>query len=176
MEAIDTKIVISLIAAFVSFIGLLISKEQKTSEFRQAWINLLRDEISRFIGEVNSIEKLVLINKATQKEYREETSSKVITESVKFREIQSKVQLLINPKEEKHRELVQIMANMVDNLKNRKNNDASVQSLTNKSQEILKEEWVRVKQGEPVFKFSKWFVGLVSLGLLLYFLYQGFGS
>lgn len=35
----------AMIAAFVSFLGLIIGKEQKTSEFRQAWIDALRSEL-----------------------------------------------------------------------------------------------------------------------------------
>lgn len=35
----------ALIAATVSLLGLIISKEQKTSEFRQAWIDALRSDL-----------------------------------------------------------------------------------------------------------------------------------
>lgn len=172
MESIDTKILLALIAAFVSFVGLLISKEQKTSEFRQAWINSLREEISRFLGEINSIQKLILINKTATEDKKEETSNAVIKESVKFREIQSKIQLLINPKEDKHKALVLLIETIIENTKRLEDNDENIKNLTKKSQEVLKDEWDRVKRGEPVFKFTKWTVGTISVGLMLYFLYQ----
>lgn len=68
MELLDTKMIVALIAVFVSFIGLIISKEQKISEFRQAWINTLRDDIAKFLGQVDSVRKLVIINKTSKDE------------------------------------------------------------------------------------------------------------
>ena len=38
----ETSIIVAIIAGFVSFIGLVITKEQKISEFRQVWIDALR--------------------------------------------------------------------------------------------------------------------------------------
>jgi hypothetical protein len=45
----------ALIAGLVSLLGLIISKEQKTSEFRQAWIDSLRAETSAFISHTNAL-------------------------------------------------------------------------------------------------------------------------
>lgn len=45
----------ALIAGLVSLLGLIISKEQKTSEFRQAWIDALRKELSAVIAHTNAI-------------------------------------------------------------------------------------------------------------------------
>lgn len=45
----------ALIAAIVSLIGLILGKEQKTSEFRQEWINSLRAEITQFVTNVTAI-------------------------------------------------------------------------------------------------------------------------
>jgi hypothetical protein len=36
----------SIIAAMVSLVGLTVSKEQKVSELRQAWIDALRDDLA----------------------------------------------------------------------------------------------------------------------------------
>ena len=43
-------ILAALIGGFFSLISLIISKEQKTSEFRQQWIDSLRQEISDHIA------------------------------------------------------------------------------------------------------------------------------
>lgn len=48
-------IVAALIAGLVSLLGLVISKEQKTSEFRQAGIDALRTELSAVIAHTNAI-------------------------------------------------------------------------------------------------------------------------
>jgi len=45
----------ALIAAVVSLLGLIISKEQKTSEFRQAWIDALRADCTTYLAELNAI-------------------------------------------------------------------------------------------------------------------------
>jgi hypothetical protein len=50
MEDLDIKIIVSLIAVIFSFIGLIITKEQKTSEFRQKWIDEIRSDIAKLMG------------------------------------------------------------------------------------------------------------------------------
>ena len=45
-------VVAALIAAIVSLLGLIISKEQKTSEFRQAWIDALRSDLTHLIHRI----------------------------------------------------------------------------------------------------------------------------
>jgi hypothetical protein len=45
----------AVIAALISLLGLIISKEQKISEFRQEWIDSLRKEISSLISHANAI-------------------------------------------------------------------------------------------------------------------------
>lgn len=45
----------ALITAAISLLGLIISKEQKVSEFRQAWIDALRTELSSVISHANAL-------------------------------------------------------------------------------------------------------------------------
>lgn len=168
MESLDTKIIVALISVFISFISLIISKEQKTSEFRQAWINTLRDDISKFIGQVDSIKKLILLNKVATEKDKKETSDAVVLDSIKLREIKSKIELLINPKEDKHIQLVQLLNQIVEEIKKNTNLSNSINELTKLAQKIFKEEWDRVKNGEPIYKFSKWTFGLSTLGIILY--------
>ncbi|RRF16208.1 hypothetical protein [Klebsiella pneumoniae] len=42
-------IIAAMIAGFIAFIGMIITKENKVSEFRQAWINEFREEVSYLI-------------------------------------------------------------------------------------------------------------------------------
>lgn len=42
-------IIAAMIAGFIAFIGMIITKENKVSEFRQAWINEFREDISYLI-------------------------------------------------------------------------------------------------------------------------------
>ena len=43
-------VVAALIAAAASFVSMISSKEEKVSEFRQVWINNIREEISEFLA------------------------------------------------------------------------------------------------------------------------------
>jgi hypothetical protein len=149
---------------------MIISKEQKTSEFRQAWINTLRDDISKFIGQVDSVTKLVLINKTSK--YKEKTSSAIILGSTEMREVQLKINLLINPKEYKHQDLVALLNAITENITTQTNNNENIVDLTTLSQKILKKEWDRVKDGEPIFKISKWIFGLTTVWILVYAIYK----
>lgn len=42
-------IIAATIAGFIAFVGMIITKENKVSEFRQAWINEFREEVSSLI-------------------------------------------------------------------------------------------------------------------------------
>ena len=175
----DTKIIVAIIAVFVSFIGLLISKEQKTSEFRQAWINTIREDISKLIGQINSVSKLVIINKTSVEEEKSKTSNDVILGSVEMRELQSKIELLINPKEKEHIELIALIDNIIQELKDydhifeyQKKHENNIKKLTTLSQDILKKEWDRVKDGEPIFKTLKIVLGIVTIVGIPYLIYD----
>jgi hypothetical protein len=48
-------IIAASITGTVSFINLITSKDQKTSEFRQEWINSLRDDIAEFLAHVVTV-------------------------------------------------------------------------------------------------------------------------
>lgn len=164
----ETSIVVAIIAGFVSFIGLVITKEQKVSEFRQVWINTLRDDISKFIGQIDKVTKLVILNKSSNANEKEETSKNVIINSIEMRELQSKITLLLNTKEEMHNKLVELLDEVIFNIKNLKDNTDSMDKLTRLSQLILKDEWERVKKGELWFRVTKWVIVVLFVGLAIF--------
>src|SRR5665647_752957 len=45
----------ALIAGLISFVNLTLNKEQKTSEFRQAWIDGLRDDLAQFLSAIRAV-------------------------------------------------------------------------------------------------------------------------
>lgn len=55
MLEISDVAIAAIITGLISLLGLIISKEQKISEFRQEWINALRSEISSLISHGNAI-------------------------------------------------------------------------------------------------------------------------
>src|SRR2546425_12855989 len=51
----------AIIAAGISFLVTVLSKEQKTSEFRQAWIDALRNDLSEFISTIDALTSFLRI-------------------------------------------------------------------------------------------------------------------
>jgi vacuolar-type H+-ATPase subunit I/STV1 len=115
-------------------------KLEVLSKNRQAWINTLRDKLSKFIGEASYI----MLIQAQEKE--EKIEPRHIRESVKkLAELEAKIKLLINPTEENHQILVDLLQQIFRDLNLKKNITNTVNKLVNISQLILKEEWTRVK-------------------------------
>jgi len=56
----------ALIAGFFSYINLVSAKEQKISEFRQAWIDDLRDAICKYIASLSYLASLYKVNAEIQ--------------------------------------------------------------------------------------------------------------
>ena len=52
------------IAGLLAFLGLIIAKENKTSEFRQAWIDSLRLDLSKLISNARAIRGAVAVGYA----------------------------------------------------------------------------------------------------------------
>jgi len=116
------------------------------SNNRQAWINTLRDQVSEFI----SICVLIHAGEWSQrqeKEFDEKFERLVLVES--------KINLLINPKEDDHRRLVELLADARRTLGNRaKERDNQkydewktlYKQFVPLTQSILKREWERVKK------------------------------
>ncbi|WP_054698658.1 hypothetical protein [Geotalea toluenoxydans] len=151
-------ILAALITSGISFVNLVISKDQKTSEFRQAWIDALRQDLSEMIGHIFRISALC----DYYIELHKDDTDKAINELVKDigKDISTvsmlfhRILLRLNPEEDKeiidsvttlHDMLSSIETNMLDQDKI----DKESQRLLALSQVLLKKEWKRVKRGEP---------------------------
>src|SRR5271166_3862254 len=88
-------IVAALIAGLISLLGLIISKEQKVSDFRQAWIDALRDDIAVVITHAHAIHGAYLANFPTQRELWNSISA----DFVAINEAWARIRLRLNPKE-----------------------------------------------------------------------------
>ncbi len=58
----------SLIAGLFSFLSLILSKEQKISEFRQNWIDNVQEDLSTYISSLYSIEYITKVYNYEHKE------------------------------------------------------------------------------------------------------------
>ncbi|ESU28726.1 hypothetical protein FLJC2902T_13190 [Flavobacterium limnosediminis JC2902] len=144
---IDLNIVITiltsiLIPIIIGFITYIIAKKQiintGVTQFRQQWINSLRDTISVFISRA------------------EYTSIQENQEKIKeaFREIveaEFKIELLLNPSEEDHNKLVEKMREIRDLIYFVPDNDTldiHIEELLAITKKVLKREWNVVKSGK----------------------------
>ena len=50
-----SAILVAFVAGAFSLLGLTVAKENKVSEFRQAWIDALREDIAEFVAQAQSI-------------------------------------------------------------------------------------------------------------------------
>jgi len=178
VEDFDIKVIVAVIAVFVSFIGLIITKEQKTSEFRQKWIDEIRSDIASLMGCLSefSTNWLVLGNQ----EYIE-ARKKFLTDNISLiNEIHVlfyRIELRLNPN--KDEKLIQVLKDIGSMIKspNKMNQDSMFNDLTEKlnlqSHDMLKKEWDRVKNGEPFFVAVKYLLGIVTAVFILKYIAIG---
>ena len=166
----------ALIAGSFSYLNLVISKEQKISEFRQGWIDSLRNDIAEYCsaavflssaydllekdvpGKPSSLEYLKAIESQTEKATHAYTS----------------IVLRINPEDKDEKLKVHNIA-LLDVLARsrralRDDNFAEAKGLLDdlqlKARPILKLEWNRVRDGEPLFRLTRWAAFLIIAGSL----------
>ncbi|MFM8551291.1 MAG: hypothetical protein ACKOCD_03120 [Nitrospiraceae bacterium] len=150
------------IGGAISFVVTVLSKEQKTSEFRQAWIDALRDDLSEFISTIDALTSFLRIKdsrSATPDEvsaFLHEKYADLHRMGVSFH----RIMLRLNPNEhtvliERLEELLAVMSVHTQAV-----NEQHVTQLTKavvvESQRVLKSEWTRVKRGELVFVVTKY--------------------
>ncbi|RGP40431.1 hypothetical protein BPTFM16_00716 [Altererythrobacter insulae] len=160
----------ALIAAVVSLIGLILGKEQKTSEFRQEWINKLREEIASYVTNVSAISDQVKFEFKDRNEKLKHLSPFY----VEINSAANSIKLRLNPDENDAKAVLEVM----DEIETASQDDDTFTSeeirdlenkLISRSQKLLKSEWRRVKAGETAFKIAKYsaFALTIMLSALL---------
>lgn len=161
-------LVVGLIAAVVSLVVSILAKDQKTSEFRQAWIDALRNDVSQLIAQLGiKITTTKIIRGMSDKQ----TDEYLLAHQGDYVEIDmliTRVRLRLNPSE--HTELIQLLKSM-NNFQDSGMEDR-IEAISVKAQQILKTEWERVKSGEPSFvrleKVSRnGVIAILAVGLLV---------
>ena len=111
-------------------------KQQVISPMRQQWINALRDAVAE------------ILSQATQFHLRDELP--VSTERMQLAAREAKLELLINPKEEGHRVLLQSVRFVVNSIGCDKRHEfyEGHRRAVEIAQQVLKEEWEVTKRGE----------------------------
>jgi hypothetical protein len=169
-------IIAALIAAALSFVSLTLSKEQKTSEFRQKWIDGLREDLSVFLSSARAFAR------AVESERMGADSSfsgqKIADFRHKATETFYKIKLRLNPQEIAHEQLLMLLSE-INEKQNRFLNEgeaspqpvlSAIDVAADHSIYVLKAEWRRVKEGELPFRIVRnWVAPLIvilSLGFV----------
>ncbi|BBL74796.1 hypothetical protein MishRS11D_18940 [Methylomagnum ishizawai] len=175
-------LVAALITAAVSFVSLTLTKEQKTSEFRQAWIDALREELASFLAAARAFARAVEILNTYGPDYKDKTALRISDEKVgdlryQVAESLCKIQLRLNPNEPEHQELLRLLRRAVSEQNAMVNNKTGVEETmkaieiaSEYAQPVLKKEWERVKKGELPFRIARNWVAPAIAALSLAFI------
>ncbi|KZB70678.1 MULTISPECIES: hypothetical protein [Thalassospira] len=165
MDELNPSVIIAaFIAGFFSFVGIIISKENKTSEFRQDWINSLRSEVANLI----SCARAAVDGYQFKVEDVPGHWERMKPDFQKMNEAGARVRMLLNPSESLSKEVLSTLVQMEKLFTNDQGPDREkLYSLDRKLVEqvnaVLKEEWERVKAGEPAYKRTKYLAGVISV-------------
>lgn len=172
------------IAGFFSFLNLVVSKEQKVSEFRQEWIDAFRREISELTAAIFHIQfHLSAYERDTNQSMaaRAQTMASNLRESHEtYARTVTSLLLRINPSESDpakarmNSEFIDAFQALRDAFNQEEYSNACelCGDLRRTAGPILKSEWERVKVGERAYRVSKWVAamvlaaGLVGIGLV----------
>lgn len=154
------------IAAILSWGNLVNAKEQKVSEFRQQWINALRQSISEYIAALTYISILYRHNSAKDLTAQKDSFEMALTIQeayARVHESYNDIKLRINPNEA-NRDGKKLNDEFLEALENSRtlhnSNDfrgiqAACDVVRDAAIPLLKYEWTRVRGGEPAYKVAK---------------------
>lgn len=165
-------VIAAFIAATISLLGLIISKEQKTSEFRQAWIDALRAEIAAVVAHACAIHGDAAANFGSAAKTWEVARA----DFVAINQATAAIRLRLNSSEPESQAIIKSIDSLEAHLSPGVLDAAVINGIEKQlvvdAQALLKKEWLRVRSGEPVFRAAKWgFLLLVVVSLLFVFFY-----
>ncbi|HEX8309312.1 MAG TPA: hypothetical protein VF645_12930 [Allosphingosinicella sp.] len=144
-------VVAAFLTGIISLLGLIISKEQKTSEYRQAWIDSLRSEISQLIAHINVCYAM--------REQGEEDWSILRLDAIAVNQAAAQIKLRLNPEEKSSRKILQHIEDLEVFIHTEETSFERLnqieEDLAADAQALLKAEWVRVRRGELTFRVAK---------------------
>ncbi len=138
-----------LVALIAVFLGPLLSawvvRRQIVAPIRQKWIDELRNLITDFLS---TAQMIVVVNDngiLNEDQLDKETYRKMLS-------IERKLTLMLNPNEQLHNKLMDLIRELLDKTEHGTSNllefGPLVRNITETAQTILKEEWMRVKSGK----------------------------
>ena len=174
-------LVAALIAGAMSFVNLTLTKEQKTSEFRQAWIDGLREDLAAFFAGARAFARAAETLHLFGPDYKEKvalliTDQKISDIRYQAAETHYRIKLRLNADEAEHQELLRLLdraiaeqnsmlAEKTDSIETMK----AIEFAAEYARPILKKEWERVKKGELPFRIARNWVAPIIVVLSIAF-------
>ena len=149
MDGSAATITAAAIGGAIALVGLVANKENKTSEFRQQWIDVLRNDIAALVGTLYVIQG----GAKDSSKAAETVNSLNCRIHLRFK--------YADPKSYAFQKALS-RAMSLDTLHSTPDSfKGTVDTLVNEAQMLLREEWLIVKRGERVYR---WFIrALVAL-------------
>lgn len=147
----------ALIAGLISFVVTVLAKDQKISEFRQAWIDALRSDVAELVSHLTISSLVLKAEKIAKKEGIQLPEFEVAgyKEFVAVKACVVRIRLRLNPVE--HKELLSALHEMdIGEGGKVEHSDAVLNTLVTEAQKVLKAEWGRVKKGELSIRCVRW--------------------
>ncbi len=170
----------AMVTGAFSFISLINQKEGKISEFRQNWIDAIRNDLAKMTScfdrmGVSSQQYNFQLKRAEDKksaaEALERFYNRIENDFIVFSECHQRILLRLNRNQ--HADLIDELRQAKDiiskseDLSNSEKVDLRISRIVEFSQDLLKEEWEVVKAGEKSYRMTKKFVFLSSVILVL---------
>ena len=148
-------VIAAFLTALVTALGLVIAKENKTSEFQQTWIDALRADFAIYASHIVILMATVRIEGREPHVWKEAKEDLLALNMAAIR-----IRLRLFPKKPLHIKLLGALRAIEAEFDKRPTLDEGrIDSLQaeflDDTQKLLKSEWNRVKIGEPIFRWSK---------------------
>lgn len=153
------------IGGLLAFLGLVVAKENKTSEFRQAWVDALRQDLAKMIASANAIRGAASVGFLS----KEDLFKAIDKHFVDINQAAASIRLRLNQDEEVCKQILMGMERLEKLMIDSSPIDiaecgACEQEILRHSRKFLKDEWKRVRRGEPIFYITKWIGLAIILG------------
>jgi len=184
MFKLEPAVIAALITGLIALLGLIISKESKVSEFRQQWIDSLREDVSAVIAHAEGIRRSCISASIgpPADAGRQSLWDTVRDDMAGIKKKSATIRLRLNPNEKRKNEkeannlilsALKRYREVFDSSDTRLVGvDEVNEQLISATQTVLKENWNRVRRGERVYRITRWLAGLFVLGVLIYLLFN----
>ncbi|WP_143029175.1 hypothetical protein [Rhodoferax sp. OV413] len=156
----------ALIGGVIAFLGLVIAKENKISEFRQAWIDGLRAELADFLAYAELVAGARTAKFGSPIDLYKEAHPHFAG----YKTAGSSIRLRLNSEEALCQSILKAMDQLDDALGKSPMDMSECQTCENEiieaSKLFLKQEWGKVRLGEPIFRATKRFALAFMFALL----------